>query len=88
MSTKENKDEEIVALFKSFGPDCNTDVITIGQLADALKEGGDVLKPEELNEIFVELAGSTKRSTLSAEKKFERAQGITFHDFMAMMLPK
>ena len=78
----------MVALFKSFGAENTSDVITIGQLAEALKDGGDVLKPEELNEIFVELAGSTKRSTLSAEKKFERAQGITFHDFMAMMLPK
>ena len=78
----------MVVLFKSFGPENLNDMITIDKLASALKEGGEVLKSEELEAIFYDLAGQTKRSRLPAEKRFDKAAGITFEDFMAMMLPK
>ena len=82
------REEEMVELFKSFGPSGIEDVITIGALNDSLTSNGEILKDPELNMIFEELAGQTKRYSLTAEKRFDRTQGITFHDFLLLMLPK
>ena len=62
----------MVELFKSFGPAGMHDVITVGGLDATLREGGEILKDHELNMIFEELAGQTKRYSLTAEKRFDR----------------
>ena len=82
------REEEIVELFKDFGPTNINEVITVGKLDETLKKGGENLKDHELNMIFEELAGQTKRQSQKAEKRFDRTQGITFHDFLLLMLPK
>ena len=63
-------------------------MITIGNFSETLKRGGEAIGEDELNMIFEELAGQTKRQSLDPEKKYERCMGITFNDFMVMMLPK
>ena len=85
---EQTHDEEMVGLFKSFGPSNVSEAITIGGLDNALREADEIFKPEELQMIFDELAGATKRATMTAERKFQNSNGITFHDFLLMMLPK
>ena len=87
MKTKK-RDEVVVELFKSFGADDVGGVITVGMLDKALKEGGDSMKDSELNMLFEEIAGQTKRPQLSAERRYVRSQGISFHDFLLLLLPK
>ena len=82
------QDEEVVELFKAFGASDQNGIITCGDFDRVLKESGESLKDDELNLIFEELAGQTKRQTLPAEKRFERQHGITFHDFLLLLLPK
>ena len=82
------REEEMVELFKDFGPANINEVITVGCFDETLKSGGENFKDHELNMIFEELAGQTKRQSQKAEKRFDRTQGITFHDFMLLMLPK
>ena len=53
--------EEMVELFKAFGATDAHDVITIGDLDKALKEGGETFNDAELTLIFEELAGAFKR---------------------------
>ena len=84
----QEREEEMVELFKDFGPSNVTEVITVANLDDTLKKGGENLKEHELNMIFEELAGQTKRQSLNPEKRFDRTQGITFNDFLLLMLPK
>ena len=74
----DDKDEEMVELFKSFGAHDDNGVITVGGLEKALQEGGDSMKEAELNMLFEELAGASKRPSLSAERRYVRAQGISF----------
>jgi len=51
------REEEMVELFKDFGPTNINEVITVGKLDETLKKGGENLKDHELNMIFEELAG-------------------------------
>ena len=51
------REEEMVELFKDFGPTNINEVITVGHLDETLKKGGENFKEEELNMIFEELAG-------------------------------
>ena len=74
----EEKDEEMVELFKSFGAHDVNGIITVASLDKALQEGGDGFKQSELNMLFEELAGAAKRPSLPAERRYVRAQGINF----------
>ena len=80
--------EPFVELFKSFGAPNENEVITIGGFSEALKSEGENFQEAELNMIFNELAGYEKRQDLEAALKYERSMGITFNDFMVLMLPK
>ena len=82
------QEEEVVSLFRAFGAQDQSGIITCGDFDRVMKESGECLKDDELNLIFEELAGQTKRQTLPAEKRFERQHGITFHDFLLLLLPK
>ncbi len=84
----EDKDEEMVELFKAFGAHDDNGIITVAGLEKALQDGGDGFKESELNMLFEEIAGASKRPTMSAERRYLRAQGINFQDFLLMMLPK
>ena len=81
--------EPFVELFKSFGAKGGeNDIITQKDFADALEQEGEKFNQEELNMIFQELAGYEKRQDLPPANKYERSMGITFNDFMVLMLPK
>ena len=64
--------EPFVELFKSFGAASDQDVITIATFQEALKAGDEALSEQQLNMIFEELAGQTKRQSMDPEKKYER----------------
>ena len=64
------QEEEFLSLFKAFGATDIHDVVTVGDLDKALKEGGEHLNDSDLNLIFEELAGMGKRQTQSAEKRY------------------
>ena len=81
-------EEDLVSLFKSFGAIDSNDVITVGNLDKSMKEEGEYLKDEELQLIFEELSGASKRAQQSAEKRYARATGMTFHDFLLLLLAK
>jgi Ca2+-binding EF-hand superfamily protein len=81
-------EEDFVSLFKSFGAIDINDVITVGNLDQAMKEEGENLRDEELQLIFEELAGTSKRAQQSAERRYARATGLTFHDFLLLLLAK
>ena len=87
MKTKKN-DEEMVELFKAFGGQDRFDVITIADLDKGLKQGGESLCDHDLTLIFEELAGAYKRADQIAERRYVRATGLNFNDFLLMMLPK
>ncbi len=55
-------EEDLVSLFKSFGAIDSNDVITVGNLDKSMKEEGEYMKDEELQLIFEELSGASKRS--------------------------
>ena len=60
---KENEaEEDLVSLFKFFGATDSNDVITVGNLDKSMKEEGEYLKDEELQLIFEELSGASKRA--------------------------
>ena len=80
--------EPFVELFKNFGAPNENELITIGSFSEALKSEGENFSEDELNMIFQELAGYEKRQDLPPANKYERSMGITFNDFMVLMLPK
>ena len=82
------QEEEMVELFKAFGATDINDVITVGDLDKALQQGGESLNDKDLNLIFEELAGATKRQFQQPEKRYQRATGLSFPDFLLMMMPK
>ena len=82
------EDEELVELFKSFGALDVHDVITEGKLDNALRAGGEILQPAELTLIYEELAGASKRLAMPADRRYMRAAGMTFNDFLLMLLAK
>ena len=78
----------MVQLFMAFGATDVNDVITVGDLDKALIEGGEQLNDKDLNIIFEELAGTARRQSQSTEKRYQRVTGLSFADFLLMMMPK
>ena len=60
MLNAEQKEEDMVELFKAFGAEDGDGIITVAALNKALQDGGDVFKDKELNMISEELAGAEK----------------------------
>ena len=97
MDGQQEEDEELIAAFKKFGATDVNDVISIETLRDNLMNlGAEEFNDEDLWLIFDEIAGASKkpllRDTKSANSNgFDPANtkhGISFEDFMLMMMAK
>ena len=93
----QEQDEELIAAFKRFGPSDVKDVITLESLATAIKKhDGEEFKEEDLTLIFNEISGAAKKPKRGGSGAFNSGhgqdngepRGISFTDFMLMMMAK
>ena len=101
---QQEQDEELIAAFKLFGAENVKDVIKFDQLQAALDElDGGEFKEDELQIIFDEIAGASKKPNMRQRgpgslardnsnadnlNNDDGARGISFTDFMLMMMAK
>lgn len=89
------QDEELIEAFKSFGVNDENQLISKEMLDGYLRANDEVFKQEDLDLIFDEIAGASKKpiigqSHTDADNAGGAAQkeGISFKDFMLMMMAK
>ena len=94
----QEQDEELIAAFKLFGADDINGQITLENLEAAIKQyEGEEFTQEELTIIFDEIAGASKKPQMRNPRLKNQhsslddeilPRGISFTDFMLMMMAK
>ena len=98
MSAQE-QDEELIAAFKIFGASGPDDIISLEGLSNALEnmEANKEFEEGELKIIYDEIAGASRKPMLLNEGQVrpigyddpvDQREGISFTDFMLMMMAK